>query len=213
MTSACAVVVLAKAPLAGFAKTRLIPLLGPAGAARLAVQLLDHAVRVAVASQVGPVTLHCTPGTEHPAFVRLAARYDLTLRLQTDGDLGRRMSHALAEALAAADCAVLIGTDAPGLDCACLRLAAVELSRHDAVFIPALDGGYALVGLRRPAPALFADIEWSTPRVMAQTRAQARVLGLRCAELTAVADIDEPDDLRHLPLDWPARASVVRNVV
>ena len=80
------------------------------------------------------------------------------MTLQGDGDLGARMDRALTRALAAHDAAMLIGTDAPALDAAALRRAAAALARHDAVFVPALDGGYALVGLRRPASGLFAGV-------------------------------------------------------
>ena len=66
----------------------------------------------------------------------------------------------------------------------------------------ALDGGYALVGLRRPAPTLFDGIAWSTPAVMAATRDRAAAAGLRWAELAPVADIDEPADLARLPASW-----------
>ncbi len=76
------------------------------------------------------------------------------------------------------------------------------LDHHDAVFVPALDGGYGLVGLTRPQPALFEGMRWSVPTVMDQTRTRARAASLRWAELPALADIDEPDDLQHLPPGW-----------
>jgi len=72
------------------------------------------------------------------------------------------------------------------------------------VFGPAADGGYALVGLRRPAPGLFHGMRWSHARVMAQTRERLAALGLRHAELPLLHDIDEPADLVHLPADWRA---------
>jgi glycosyltransferase A (GT-A) superfamily protein (DUF2064 family) len=97
---------------------------------------------------------------------------------------------------------IVIGTDAPALDAAYLRGAAAALADHDAVFGPALDGGYTLVGLRRRAPALFEGMAWSTARVMDETRARLARLGLRHAELAPLADIDEPADLRHLPAAW-----------
>jgi glycosyltransferase A (GT-A) superfamily protein (DUF2064 family) len=112
------------------------------------------------------------------------------------------MSRALARALALHRCALLLGSDAPGLDAAALRAAAAALESHDAVFVPALDGGYALVGLTCPAPTLFAGMAWSTSRVMADTRERARRAGLRWAELPPVADIDEPADLAHVPTEW-----------
>ena len=97
---------------------------------------------------------------------------------------------------------LLIGTDAPGVDAAYLRAAAAALATHDAVFGPALDGGYTLVGLRQPTPALFAQMPWSTPQVMGETRKRLAHLGLRHAELPALSDIDEPADLAALPPGW-----------
>ena len=210
--NACVVIVFAKAPLAGYAKTRLIPALGVGGAARLAERMLGHAVRQAVAAGIGPVEVCCAPDATHPAFGSLTATLTLALTEQGSGDLGARMQRAFARRLArgampAADAALLIGTDAPALDAAMLRRARDALAAHDAVFVPALDGGYALVGLRRPAPGLFDGIAWSTGAVMADTRQRLATLGLRCTELDAVADIDEPADLVHVPPAWLAPAA------
>jgi uncharacterized protein len=199
-----AVIVVAKAPRPGLAKTRLAPALGADGAAALAARLLDHAVAQAVAAALGPVTLYAAPDTTDPAFAALAARHPLHLRPQGDGDLGARMHRAFEAVLADAPAALLIGTDAPALDAPTLRAAAWELQHHDAVFVPAADGGYALVGLRRPDARLFEGMAWSTPTVMADTRQRARGAGLRWAELPPVHDIDEPADLVHLPAGWRA---------
>jgi rSAM/selenodomain-associated transferase 1 len=199
-------IVFAKAPVPGQAKTRLIPALGADGAAALAERLLDHAVAACLAACAQAdgcaVELCTTPDTQHPAFQRLARTPGLALSTQGDGDLGARMDRALTRALNTAQAALLIGTDAPALDAARLQQAAQALEQHDAVFVPALDGGYALVGLRRPAPELFRRMTWSTPQVMADTRERARRAGLRWAELPAVADIDLPADLLHLPAGW-----------
>jgi uncharacterized protein len=100
---------------------------------------------------------------------------------------------------------LLIGTDAPALDAAVLQQAAAALLTHDAVFVPALDGGYALVGLARlgaAPPRLFEGIAWSTAAVMAQTRQRLAELALHTALLPPLPDIDEPADLRHLPPQW-----------
>jgi glycosyltransferase A (GT-A) superfamily protein (DUF2064 family) len=70
------------------------------------------------------------------------------------------------------------------------------------VFVPALDGGYALVGLRRADPRWFHGMAWSHPGVMADTRARLRAAGMRWHELPPVADIDEPADLAQLPAGW-----------
>lgn len=193
-----ALIVFAKAPVAGRAKTRLIPALGAEGAAALAHRLLEHAVAAAASAGLGAVELCTTPDPGHPAFRQLAARFGLVLTEQGDGDLGDRMNRALNRALAGGARALLIGTDAPALDAAMLRAAAQALDGHDAAFVPALDGGYALVGLSRPAPGLFEGVAWSTPQVMAATRERARAAGLRWAELPPVADIDVADDLVHL---------------
>lgn len=201
-----ALIVFAKAPVAGHAKTRLIPALGAAAAAALAEQLLEHAMHAAAAARFDHVELCVTPDADHPAFRRLAASNDrLTLRTQGDGDLGARMDRALTRALGTHDQAILIGTDAPALDGRRLAAAREALVGHDAVFVPALDGGYALVGLARPAPTLFADVDWSSAQVMTQTRLRAGAAGLRWRELEPVADVDEPEDLVHLPAAWPAR--------
>ena len=200
--SGCTVIVFAKAPLPGFAKTRLVPALGAAGAARLARQLLLHAVQQAVQARIGAVELCCTPDTGDASFVQLAAQYDIELTAQGDGDLGARMQRAFERVLARAPMALLSGTDAPALDAAYLQAAAAALREHAVVIGPALDGGYTLIGLQRPAPELFDRMPWSTPAVLAETRIRLRRLGLRCFELAPLADIDEPADLVHLPAGW-----------
>ena len=204
MTTRCTVIVMAKAPVAGFAKTRLIPALGAAGAAALAERLLDRAVAQARVAGLGPVEVCCAPDTEHPALARLASRIGARLTCQAQGDLGARMAQALEKALSVADRVLLMGTDAPALDAAMLRRAAGALDDVDAVFVPAFDGGYALVGLRRHAPSLFDNMAWSTASVMADARLRLAAAGLRHVELPPVADIDEPADLVHLPAGWLA---------
>lgn len=202
----CAVIVFAKAPRAGYAKTRLIAALGADGAARLAERLLQAALAQALDAGVGPVELCVTPDRDHPAFARAARRGDVTVTTQGTGDLGQRMARAFDRVLRLHDAALLIGTDAPRLDAAYLRAAAAALHGADAVFGPAADGGYALVGLKRAAPQLFAGMHWSHERVMADTRERLAASGLRHVELPVLHDIDEPADLRHLPHDWLAPA-------
>lgn len=198
-----AIAVLAKAPVPGLAKTRLIPALGATGAAALAAQLLAHAATQAVAAGLGPVTLWGTPDLSHPLWRGLQEALGVGLALQAPGDLGQRMAQAFS---ASAGPLLLTGTDMPGLQAAVLRAAAASLADHDAVFVPALDGGYGLVGLRQATPAalraLFEGMAWSTPTVMAITRQRLAAAGLRHAELPVLPDIDEPADLQHLPAHW-----------
>lgn len=199
-----ALIVLAKAPIAGLAKTRLIPALGAAGAAILAHRLLVHSLSQTADLELRHWELCVTPDTSHPAFVQAASQAQgrLKLTVQGDGDLGARMSRAFDRVLANHNKVLLMGTDAPALTTAVLQNATQALVGQDAVFVPALDGGYALVGLTRPVPELFLGMTWSTPHVMADTRIRARQAGLRWSELPPVADIDEAPDLLHLPGDW-----------
>jgi uncharacterized protein len=206
MSRNCPVIVMAKAPKAGFAKTRLIPALGAQGAAALAECLLERAIGHALSAKLGPVDLCCAPDTSHPALARHAHWPGMALSTQGSGDLGARMARAFDRRLACAGRALMIGTDAPALDAVMLGLAAAALDDADAVFIPALDGGFALIGLRCAAPALFSGMAWSTASVMADTRARLAAAGLRHVELPPVADIDEPADLMHLPPGWCSRS-------
>jgi len=203
----CAVIVFAKAPRPGHAKTRLIAALGAVGAARLAERMLHAAVAQALEADVGPVELCVTPHANHPALARAARSGAVTLAEQGDGDLGQRMARAFDRVLAVHRRAVLIGTDAPELDAPYLRGAAAALRDAGAVFGPTADGGYALVGLRQAAPGLFAGMRWSHGQVMAQTRERIAACGLRHVELPLLHDIDEPADLCRLPPQWlePAR--------
>jgi len=196
------VIVMAKAPVAGYAKRRLSPVLGAAGAAELAERLLDHAVREAASAGFDSVELCTAPDAGHAAFRRLQSEHRLLVTTQVGGNLGDRMHSALSRALVTHERALLIGTDAPALDARMLQRAADALDRADAVFVPAFDGGYVLVGLRHPARALFENVAWSTDQVMRQTRERAATVGLKLAELEPVSDIDVPADLLQLPAGW-----------
>lgn len=197
-----AIIVFAKAPVPGLAKTRLAPALGEAGAAALAGRMLRHALAQATAADVGPVELCAAPDATHPALQAAAAEQGARLTEQGTGDLGLRMHRAFARSLMRHGRVLLIGTDAPALDAATLRQAALALQDHDAVFVPALDGGYALVGQRSADPRWFSDMRWSHDRVMDETRERLRAAGVRWAELPPVADIDEPVDLAIVPPGW-----------
>jgi uncharacterized protein len=216
-----ALIIFAKAPVAGQAKTRMIPALGAQGSAGLAQQLLLHAVQQAAQVPWDALELCVSPDTTHPAFAlaqdlvqksTATPHSPLTLSPQGDGDLGQRMHRALVRGLSQHAAVLLMGTDAPDLNAAVLQQAAQALQTHDAVFVPAHDGGYALVGLRRPAPELFEDMVWSTASVMAETRMRADQAGLRWCELAPVHDMDEPTDLYHLPPDWPIRSDLLKAI-
>ncbi len=205
MMSDCKIIVFAKAPVAGFAKTRLARVIGDNAAAALAARMLSETVAQAVAADVGPVELCCAPDTQHAQFKAEQQRYAdgrVSVSSQGEGDLGARMSRALARALLQHRHVLLIGTDAPALQAPALIDAATALRQHDAVFAPAHDGGYVLVGLSRDMPSLFEGIAWSTAQVMAQTRERLHDSQANWFELPAFFDVDEAADLIHVPATW-----------
>lgn len=188
--------VFARAPVPGAAKTRLIPALGAEGAAALHAQLCCRTLALASAARLAPVELWCSPDTAHPFFAACRTAFGVDLRAQHGSDLGSRMAAAFDDALDPGRPALIIGTDCPGLGPGDLRQAFQVLHEGcDAVLGPAEDGGYVLIGLARPAPGLFADVDWGTDRVLAQTREHLRELGLRWHELAPRRDVDRPEDL------------------
>lgn len=193
------VLVFAKAPQPGTVKTRLMPLLGAEGAAALHRRLIEHTLEQAAAADAGPVELWCHPCDTDPFLNDCARRYGASLHVQAGADLGARMLQAFANALRISRTAVLIGTDCAVLQATHVGAAANALaSGNDAVFCPAEDGGYALIGLARCCAGLFADIPWGGPLVMSGTRERLRQLGLRWSELATLWDIDRPEDYDRL---------------
>ena len=203
MSGACRVVVMARAPVPGETKRRLIPAIGAERAAALHRAMIRRAVATALESGVGPVELWCTPGTDHEVLRSLRSRTQVELHAQVGTDLGERMHAAIA---ARPGATAVIGTDCPFLEPDDLLLTAGALHRGDAdvVLAPAFDGGYVLIGVAGPRPELFARVDWGTERVLAQTRERARTARLRLLELAARRDIDRPEDLDALAgvLDW-----------
>ena len=204
MTEAPRIVVFAKAPQAGLAKTRLIPALGAMGAARLARRLLDHALAQALGPDVGPVELCMSPGPDDAAWQGIALPDKLLRTDQGEGDLGARMARAVRRVTAGphGQPIVLMGTDCPGLTAGIIGEAAAQLAHHDAVMIPVADGGYVLLGLRAECPSVFSDMAWSTSIVAAETQHRLAALGLSVWTGPTLHDIDEPADRVHLPAGW-----------
>lgn len=191
------VAILAKAPIPGLAKTRLIPHLGEDGAAALQRWLLQRTVATAVVADVGPITLWCAPDTNHPEFAVCRAFGRVTLKQQAAGDLGERMLAAVAESPSRAG-TLVIGTDCALLTPRLLRKAADALKDRDAIAVPAEDGGYVLIGMREASPHVFSAIEWSSARVMAQTRQRLARVGWQWTEFDALWDVDRAEDFERL---------------
>lgn len=196
------IVIFAKVPRAGEVKTRLIPALGPEGAAMFAQRLLSHAIEQAVAADVGRVELCRTPDDEH-VWAEFAVPSVVAQSPQGAGDLGERLARASKRVIDAGSAALLIGTDCPALDARMLRLLASSLENADAAMAPAVDGGYVALALKRYHPRLFESIDWSTSTVAAETLRRLGELGWPARQLAAMHDIDEPKDLEWLPPDWP----------
>lgn len=180
-------VVLAKTPRPGFAKTRLVPALGEAGAAALARALAADCLELARRTGL-PWEVWLT-GPPDPAW---EAGLGAPVRRQPDGDLGTRLSHALA------DGGVAIGADAPLLDPALVCV--LHARPEDLVVARAADGGYTAVraSARAVAAGVFAAIPWSTPRTADAQLARAEALGLTLGEVDGGFDVDVPEDLDTL---------------
>lgn len=179
-------VVFTKPPIPGTCKTRLIPALGPEGAAALHRAMAEDVL--ACAQNAGlSVELAVTGCADHPWFTQLS----LPLSVQVEGDLGARMLAALTPGPA-----IALGTDSPTLPVEVLR-SATQL-QTDILLGPASDGGYWCIGWKTPQPALMREMPWSTDRVFPETVLRARQMGLGIQQLPTWYDVDTPAALAHL---------------
>jgi uncharacterized protein len=203
MTAMTRIVIFAKAPQPGSVKTRLIPALGAVGAATLARKFLAHTVQQALAANVGKVELCMSPAPANAAWNGVDLPDEIELAAQGEGDLGERMARAVRRVThpteTSATSVMLMGTDCPALTAPLLKQAALQLQTHDAVLLPAHDGGYVLLGLKSPCPELFEHMAWSTSVVCAETLRRMAALNLRVWQGSTLHDIDEPADLQHVP--------------
>ncbi|ETX00268.1 MAG: hypothetical protein ETSY1_11830 [Candidatus Entotheonella factor] len=194
-----AVVMMAKTPQAGEVKTRLCPSLTLEEAAALYRGFLfDTVAKIASLAPVQPVMSY-TPASGEAFFA--AAVPDWTRLPQDGADLGARMHHCFTQLLAQDyDHVLLTGSDLPtlplGIFKQAIRLAACP--QIDVILGPSEDGGYYLIGLRAPCPALFEHMTWSTSDVLTETVRRAKRIGLRVAYLPTWYDIDTPADLVRL---------------
>lgn len=192
--TACRVIVFVKAPRPGWVKTRLAADLDPEAAAAIHRVLVGRTV--ARLGRLPDVELRFAPddaGAEIKPWLRPGWR----LAGQGTGDLGERLERATSAALTEGSRgAVVIGTDCPALEPEDLDEATAGLEQHDVVLGPAEDGGYWLIGLRAPQPALFRGIPWSTAEVFERTCDRARDAGLSMRSLRRLRDVDTLHDWR-----------------
>jgi rSAM/selenodomain-associated transferase 1 len=189
------IVIFAKAPVPGRAKTRLAPALGEVGAARLAYRMLERTIAEAEAARLAIPELCATPHPFDEEWKPFLPTSQIRYTDQGDGDLGERLSRAAKRVILTGENILLIGTDCPALDRGRLRTAAAALKDHDATIYPTEDGGYALLGLRRFDPGLFEGIAWSGPAVAGDTIDRVRALGWSIWIGDTLRDVDEPSDL------------------
>lgn len=184
-----------KAPVAGLVKTRLQPSLTPEQAVDAHRQLTRYTLARAFQQPLCDVQLYCAPDARHAFFAQCINDYPVTLKTQQGDDLGARMHHALTEALAQYQHAILMGCDCPSLTWDDCRQALTALQQGlDLVIAPAEDGGYVLIGLNAPQPTLFENMHWGHGQVMAITRQRTANAALRVHELALQWDVDTVAD-------------------
>ena len=187
---------LARSPIPGRVKTRLIPALGEEGACDLQRRLLYHALQLPGTNfSQRFLWLDDTPDAE---LETLAENLGWVLVEQPAGDLGERMRRIATLGLAESDAVVLIGNDCPALDAVYLDDACAALQEEPVVLGPAEDGGYVLLGLRRIDALLFNNLPWGTDQVLAMTCERVQQLGWGHRLLPVLWDVDRPEDLPRL---------------
>lgn len=192
------IIVFGRYPVPGQTKTRLIPALGPVGAADLQRRLTERTlatVKRAAAGQGMQVEVSYSGGSRRQLERWLGP--DLMFQEQSAGDLGERMRAALEQAFAeGVQRAVLVGTDIPQMTDRHIEEAFEALEEKEIVLGPSLDGGYWLIGLRRPAE-VFSGVDWGRANVMSQTIELAAKQGLKIHALARMRDVDTAEDLRQ----------------
>ncbi len=190
-----ALLVFTRAPVPGQTKTRLIPLLGAQGAAEFHETVLSETLANAKASMFETVEIWCEPDINHPFLQQCSLNFSCALTVQHGNNLGEKMHNATNETLATYNFVVLIGCDCPAISTDILNQSYQALSNgKDAVLGPSSDGGYYLIGLKKPNPDIFQDMSWGEGDVADKTRHILNRQGLDYVELEELADIDTPDD-------------------
>ena len=195
---AAALAVMAKKPVPGWTKTRLLPPLLPQQAADLYEALLRDTLERMSGLGAVQLAVGITPAEALPYFREVSPRGSLLLPVQGE-DIGVCLEQVLAELLARGFAkALALNSDGPSLPLGHVQQAVNALDRADLVLGPSEDGGYYLIGLRSVQPQLFRGIDWSTDRVTMQTLQRAEELGWQVSLLPSWYDIDTPDDLARL---------------
>lgn len=206
-------VIVAKEPVPGKVKTRLFPKFSPAVSADLYRCFLhDRIQEVSTLNEVDRAIAY-TPEDAGETFTTLALD-GFELFAQKGKHLGERLNNIFLEKLSQGYKAVsIVDSDSPDLPKSLIKESFELLlsKRADIVFGPCYDGGYYLVGMRKPHPELFRNIPWSTANVLSVTLEKARKMGLNVKLLSTWNDLDTFEDLiefynrykdRQLSKDW-----------
>lgn len=203
--------VFSKHPVPGYAKTRLIPSQGPYGAAEISRLLTEHTLlTVRRAEQNDPsirTIIHYSNPENVPEsltnrWLRPNEREELIPQNTQTKNLGARLLSAFERSFNdpyPASKVLVIGTDTPGVTAEIIAKAYNLLDQADVVIGPAFDGGYYLLGMKCLLPSLFQDIPWSTNSVFSETVTRAFAMQLTVERLPTLHDVDELEDLVHLP--------------
>lgn len=197
-----------KHPVAGFAKTRLIPSQGPQGAADISRILTEHTLTTIreynrTVRKVQTVIYHANPAGVSPVSTSawLKPSSSEVLVPQCSGTLGDRLISAFGQSFSkGASKVIVVGIDTPDITPELYRDAFQALDQHDIVIGPSLDGGYYLLGMNKLHHHLFHDIPWSTSTVFQDTVSKASAAHLSAYKLPPLRDIDELDDLQHFSI-------------
>lgn len=190
--------IFAKAPVPGRVKTRLAAEFGAAAAADIYRRLGARVVDRLRGGAYRTVIYFDPPEAEPAVRAWLGEDDDLEYLPQPAGGLGERLIEAFAWGFDEGRAVCVVGTDIPQLEAGEVETAFSRLEDPDgadAIFGPALDGGYYLLGLRRLWPDLFRLDEWSTDRVLEESLSRAGELGLRVGLLAPLRDVDRPEDV------------------
>lgn len=191
-------ILFARTPRPGEAKTRMIPDLGEQGAADLAAALLEESVRRSVEIWPGTVSLQVWPDTGHECLDLIQRRHGIPVSVQAEGNLGTKMLEALNPAHGRGHAAAVMGCDVPHCPAETLRAAHAFLARGRSVIGPSSDGGYYLIGINPPDPGCFERINWGGARVFDTTLKRAARAGIHLIVLQQLNDIDTMADLEAL---------------
>jgi len=191
---------MAKAPVVGTVKTRLVPPLTPEQAAEFyRALLIDQLEHLRAIAGVERYVFFAPADAEQ--MLRDLGGADYLYLPQCDGDLGARMERVFSDLWRHGHRnIILIGSDLPALPLANLEesFKLLEHSERWVVLGPSRDGGYYSVGMNQPTPEIFANMTWSHERVMADTTARLDDLGVSYSRLATWFDLDVVADLQHL---------------